>query len=123
MQVAKYILLLLNHSYEKQKDLLKEMLNKSPVMANREVVKPVKLHTNQQVDKPTSPQVVKPTNHHVDEPTNTQDNKPTKPQVDKYTTHLKRETIKRIKIFAAENDIADYEVVQSALDRYFERHK
>ena len=106
-----------------KKDLLKEMLNKSPVMANRDVVKPVKLYTNRQVDKPTSPQVVKPTNHHVDEPTNTQDNKPTKPQVEKYTTHLKRETIKRIKIFAEENDIAYYEIVQSALDRYFERNK
>ncbi len=84
-------------------------------MANREVVKPVKLHTNQQVDKPKSPQMVKTTNQ--------QDNKPAKPQIKKYTTHLKRETIKRIKILAAENDIADYEVVQTALDRYFERYK
>ncbi len=89
----------------------------------REIVTPVDMYTNQQVDKPTSPQVVKTTNQHGEEPTNPQTNKPTKPQVEKYTTHLKRETIKRIKILAAENDIADYEVVQSALDRYFERHK
>ena len=99
----------------KKKDLLKEMLNKSPVMANREAVTPVKLYTNPEVDKPTSPPVAKTTSRHVV--------KPTKPQVEKYTTHLKRETVKRIKILAAENDIADYEVVQTALDRYFEHNK
>ena len=81
----------------------------------REVVTPVDMYTKTEVDKPTSPQVVKTTNQ--------QNNNPTKPQVGKYTTHLKRETIKRIKILAAENDIADYEVVQTALDRYFEHNK
>ena len=76
----------------------------SPPPDSREIDK---AHTSSEVNKPTSPQ----------------NRKTTKPQVEKYTTHLKHETIKRIKIFAAENDIADYEVVQSPLDRYSERHK
>ena len=88
----------------------------------REAVTPVDMYTKPQVDKPESPQVAK-TTQQVIKPTKPQIDKQIKPQVEKYTTHLKRETIKRIKILAAENDIADYEVVQTALDRYFERYK
>jgi uncharacterized Zn finger protein len=88
-------------------------------------VTPVKLSTNPQVDKSTTPQTDKSTKLHG---SNTianypQIHKTTKPQVEKYTTHLKRETIKRIKLFAVEHDIPDYEVVQTALENYFDRLK
>ena len=95
------------------KNKLRQLIDKRTPL-RREAVTPVDMYTKPQVAN-TTQQVVKPTNPQID--------KQTKPQVEKYTTHLKRETIKRIKILAAENDIADYEVVQSALDRYFERHK
>jgi len=44
----------------------------------------------------------------------------TNPQVEKYTTHLRPETIKAIKRLALEQDSKDYEVVQKALDVYLD---
>ena len=49
--------------------------------------------------------------------TSPQVDKPTKPEVEKYTTHLKPETIKAIKVYAAQHDMKDYEVAQLAFDR------
>jgi hypothetical protein len=60
--------------------------------------------TNTQVEKSTSPQV----------------DKPTKPQVEKYTTHLRPTTIKAVKRYALDQDKKDYEIVQEALDLYFQ---
>ncbi|GEM_PF-4314275 len=42
---------------------------------------------------------------------------------EKYTTRLEPEMIKKIKIFAAQKDIKDYEVVKTAIKEYFERNK
>lgn len=50
-------------------------------------------------------------------PTSTQVDKPTKPLVEKYTTHLRPETIKAIRVYAATHDMKDYEVAQLAFDR------
>jgi len=49
---------------------------------------------------------------------NTLDDKTTGTQVVKYTTHLKKETIKAIKRYAVEAELKDYEIVQEAIDRY-----
>lgn len=49
--------------------------------------------------------------------------KPTKPQVGKYTTHLEPATIRAVKGYAFAHDLKDYEVVQLALDEFFERHQ
>jgi hypothetical protein len=62
--------------------------------------------------QPTNPQVGKSTKPQVD--------KPEKPQVEKYTTHLRPETIKRVKRHALDQDKKDYEIVQEALDLYFQ---
>ena len=48
----------------------------------------------------------------------TLDDKITGTQVVKYTTHLKKETIKAIKRYAVEAELKDYEIVQEAIDRY-----
>ncbi len=53
----------------------------------------------------------------VDKPTSIQVDKPTKPQIEKYTTHLRPETIKAIRVYAAQHDMKDYEVAQLAFDR------
>lgn len=53
----------------------------------------------------------------VDKPTSTQVDKPTKPLIEKYTTHLRPETIKAIKVYALQHDMKDYEVAQLAFDR------
>ena len=62
--------------------------------------------------QPTNPQVAKTTSTQVD--------KTTKPQVEKYTTHLRPATIKAVKRLALDQDMKDYEVVQEALDLYFQ---
>ncbi len=55
--------------------------------------------------------------------TSTQVDKPTNPLVVKYTTHLTPATIKIIKVYAAQHDMKDYEVVQQALEEFLEQHK
>jgi hypothetical protein len=68
-----------------------------------------------------------------------EEKKPTKPQnhlstiqfstldtsekVEKYTTHLEPSLIKKIKLYAVEKEIKDYEVVKDALLFYFEKNK
>jgi hypothetical protein len=72
-------------------------------------------YTNPQVEKPPNGFVVKPTKRALPQPINE------KPQ--KYTTHLQPDMVKKIKIFAVQQDIKDYEVVEKALTEYFERNK
>ncbi len=96
----------------------------------RQVIKPVDIlepqHHNPispQVDKTTNLQVSNPTSGQNHKPTKLQTGKPTNPQVEKYTTHLRPETVKAIKVYAAQQDIDDYTVVQEALDRFFNSSK
>jgi len=84
---------------------LQSMMNKRTPLVPREVVTPAHLYTNPQVDNTTSLLV----------------DKPTKPVVEKYTTHLRPETIKAIKRTALEEDRKDYEIVQLALDAFLDR--
>ncbi len=42
---------------------------------------------------------------------------------EKYSTLLQADLIKKIKLFAAEQDIKDYKVIEIALTEYFNRHK
>jgi hypothetical protein len=79
--------------------------------------------TSGQVDKPTSRQVAETTSGSVGLSPSPQALKTTKPRVEKYTTHLKPETIKAIKRVAFESERKDYEVVQEALDAYLRRIK
>ncbi len=84
------------------KTVLQNMMSQRTPLVQRQAVTPANLYTNPQVDNPTTPRT----------------DKPAKPQVEKYTTHLRPETIKAIKRYALELDSKDYEVVQSALDEY-----
>lgn len=80
-----------------------------------------------QVDKPTSPQTgkppkkqkAKPISKQVGKSRSTQGEEATIPHVEKYTTHLRADTIKNIKLEAVMNEKKDYEVVQEAIDDYF----
>ena len=94
-----------------KKDKLKEMLDKrNPLDSKREAVTPVDLYTKPQVDKPTNKQ--------TDKDTKPQRVKQTKPQVVKYTTHLTETVIKQLKMYALENDLKDYEVMQEAIEKF-----
>ena len=79
--------------------------------------------------KPASPQTHAPPPLHKkttslsQQPANPQAGKTPYEKPEKYTTRLKPRMIKRVKIFAAEKEVKDYEVVETALLEYFERHK
>ena len=105
------------------------MLSQRTPLAQREVVEPVDMYTKPQVEKSDNLQVDMPTSGEVDkhtsipssQPTSGQTNKTSKPLVEKYTTHLRPETIKAVKRVALESDRKDYEVVQAALDQYLQQ--
>jgi hypothetical protein len=66
-----------------------------------------KMSTNPQTVKPTSQS---PTTEHLEKP-------------EKYTTHLEPSLVKRLKLFAVEKDLKDYQVIKNALIHYFEKYK
>jgi len=91
------------------------------------------------IEKPANPQTVLSERPQAPFPANLQDGKPAKlnagksanqqtripasEQVEKYTTRLEPSLIKEIKVFAAQHDMADYEVVQQAVKEYFAKRK
>ena len=105
---------------------INDLMSRRTPLAQREVVEPVDMYTNPQVDKTTRPQAGNDTSVQADEATNPLADKTTsrlvdkkiKPQVGKYTTHLRPETIKGIKRAALDSDRKDYDVVQAALAQY-----
>ncbi len=101
----------------KKRDLT-DMMSKRTPLSQREAVQPVDLYTPPQVDKLTSTQTEVSASGHVGMPTYQQARGSTKPPVEKYTTHLRPETIKAIKRLAFETERKDYEVVQQAIDEY-----
>jgi hypothetical protein len=85
---------------------------------------------NGQAGKPATLQDHSITKTHDIGTTNPQTRKPLPPRPasiygeipEKYTTRLLPSMVRHIKIFAAERDINDYEVVEKALTEYFERN-
>jgi HNH endonuclease len=43
-------------------------------------------------------------------------------EAEKYTTHLRLDTIKAIKRWALDHEMKDYEVAQDAFDQFFQAH-
>jgi hypothetical protein len=87
---------------------------------------PAKLQTalpsSQQTRFPANPQADKPTKPLAGKPVNPLGRKPASELVEKYTTRLVPSMVRRIKIYAAQQDMKDYEVVAKALLEYFERN-
>lgn len=80
-----------------------------------------KLDTDQVVNEFTSESAFfQPASTQVHKTTSGQTVKPVNPLVVKYTTHLLPSTIKAIKVFAAEHDLKDYEIVQVAISEFLE---
>ncbi len=81
---------------------------------------------NQSQQKPTTP---RPKNKIMS--TKPQNRLPTNPsptlnhfeKLEKYTTHLEPSMVKKIKVYAAEKEIKDYEVIKEALREYFTKNK
>jgi len=106
----------------KQNKLSEVLKTRNPLSQPREAVKPVNMYTNSQTDNKEindkSIQVDKTTSGQVNKETTPQTVKDTKPQVVKYTTHLKAEMIKAIKMLAVTTDRKDYEIVEKAIENY-----
>jgi hypothetical protein len=79
--------------------------------------------TKPQAHKTTSRQTGKALSGQVDKRVSGQTDTTAKPQVEKYTTHLEPELIKWVKVYAAQNDLKDYEVVGAAIAAYREQHQ
>jgi len=98
-----------------------KMASRSPLVprGGREAVVPADMYGQPQTDKPTNPQDDKGANgQHETAENGALARKATRPQVEKYTTHLRQETIKAVKRAALDRDRKDYEIVQAALDAY-----
>jgi hypothetical protein len=92
----------------------------SPVVKSPTLNQPTNFTKIQQAEaktikKPTSTQVHKPTNS---SPTADPTEKP-----EKYTTHLEPSMVKRIKRYALDEDMKDYQVIKEALLLFFEKNK
>jgi hypothetical protein len=98
-------------------DALTELDEKKPL--GEKAPKP----ESKQTGKPTSTQVDKPTNGSVSKPTSEVLPQPSNEKPQKYTTHLHPDMVKKIKLLAVQQDIKDYEVVETALTEYFEKNK
>jgi hypothetical protein len=78
---------------------------------------------NPQEGKPVSPQKGLPANPQDCNVANNLDALPESEKPEKYTTRLKPSMVKRVKVFAAQQDIKDYEVVEKARREYLEKSK
>lgn len=106
-------------------DKLTQLEEKSPpaeIARKLESIQTV-LPTNPQTHLYTKPLVDKPASGFVVKRTSIQTDRSAIEKPQKYTTHLNPNTVKKIKIFAAQQDIKDYEVVEKALLEYFEKNK
>jgi hypothetical protein len=71
--------------------------------------------------KPTDLKMSTKPQNHFTKNSDTADLSFEKPE--KYTTHLEPSLIKKLKIYATERDMKDYQVVKNALLLYFEKNK
>ncbi len=106
----------------------KPIQNTSPIEVKEEKVHKstspqTGLPTKPQAHMSTSPQVDKPASRLVDKSTSGQTRNVALEKPDRYTTRLLPSMVKKIKAYAFQNDIDDYDVVQKALQEFFERNK
>jgi hypothetical protein len=102
---------------------IKESQQPSPLVANTPQEDMTRKPANQQAVLPANPQNSIPEKPHDRKPANPQTRMSVKEQVEKYTTRLEPSLVKRIKIYAAEHDLADYEVVKQAVEEYLAEKK
>jgi hypothetical protein len=71
--------------------------------------------------KSVDPKISTKPQSHLSRDRNTGEAQFEKPE--KYTTHLEPSLIKKLKIYATERDMKDYQVVKNALLHYFEKNR
>ncbi len=112
---------------------VKELTLKSSLEGMPAIEKPnerkekTELHANQQTNKDASMQTSKQVNQLTDLPVNQQTSKDANmlstKQKRKYSTYLTEESVVAIQMHAVQTKRKDHEIVQEAIDRYFEKSK
>jgi hypothetical protein len=93
-----------------------------PSPHEQEKIEQINKPANPQTRLPVKPKDGKPASGLEEKPASSFARKPANEQPEKYTTRLEPSMIKRVKVFAAQQEIKDYEVVKQALSEYFEKN-
>ena len=104
----------LTHLDEKQQEL-QPPATPFPISSQKEQHKEVK--------KPANPQAGKTANPLTRKPASGLTELDTLEKPEKYTTRLIPSLVKKVRLFAIDKDMKDYEVVSTALNEYLERNK
>lgn len=92
----------------------------SPVVKSPTSNQPTNFTKIQQSEAKT---IKKPTSTQVHKPTNGSPNVDPSEKPEKYTTHLEPSMVKKIKRYALDEDMKDYQVIKEALLIFFEKNK
>lgn len=90
----------------------------TPVGSAPPLKKPLPQGEKRPVGKIKKPEIMKSRNHENSPPPESLDGKPLK-----YSTLIAAHLIKKIKLYAAERELKDYEVIERALTDYFKNHQ
>ena len=105
---------------EKQETKAPSPVVKSPTPAEKSTAV---IQSNQNTSTTEAKPIKKPTSTHVYKPTNSSPDFNPDEKVEKYTTHLEPSMVKKIKRYALDQDIKDYQVIKEALTSFFEKNK
>jgi hypothetical protein len=100
---------------EKQQEL-KPPTTPSPIPSSQK-------EQNKEVKRPANPQAGKTANPLTRKPASGLIELDTLEKPEKYTTRLIPSLVKKVRLFAIDKDMKDYEVVSTALNEYLERNK
>lgn len=87
-----------------------------PVVSSPAPKTPATQHAYKNVDEKKKPEIMDSGNHDTPSPVDNVKEKPAK-----YSTLLDAALLKKIKLFAAEKKMKDYEVIERALTEYFQK--
>jgi len=76
-----------------------------------------------EIKKPASPQAGKTANPFTRKPASPLIERGILEKPEKYTTRLTPSLVKKVRLYAIDKDMKDYEVVSTALNQYLERNK
>jgi hypothetical protein len=93
------------------------------LLANQQTSKEVNQQTNKLANPQTGLPAKKQTSKEVNKHAGLSANQQTSKTLKKFGSYLAPESIKKLKLIAAERDVKDYEVLQEAVDMYLEAVK
>src|SRR5664280_2136542 len=111
----------LNNLEQTQETITPPPVVPSPV-PKTEQIQPIKTQVDE-VKKPANPQTGKPESLQTRKQVNMYSTIPSVEAPEKYSTRLAPSLVKKIKVYAAEKELKDYEVVKVALLEYFKRNQ